>query len=410
MIYSGNSFFDRAEVKDMMAYFKLVVNVMDDESFKRIVNRPARGIGDTSLNALSAAARAHGTSLFKAAFADDLESFGLRNAAIQKIREFCTLIDGYASVKNTTDAHNLALKIADGSGLFAFFKADTSIEGIARTSNVEELLNSVKSYVEDTTADILADMEADAVAGDEMPETPVIKLDDFLENVSLLSNADTADDGDDSNNKIALMTVHSAKGLEFPYVFVAGMEENLFPSGSGGMSITPQDLEEERRLFYVAVTRAMKTVVLSYAQTRMRNGKHEENDISRFVKEIDNQYIANPLRDELAVKSKPFFGERKETGERNVPVWKQYAPKPVIQTKAQVLTRPLPPKISDAEFIPTPMHEFRTGMRVEHNRFGGGLIMEISGTYPELKARINFDEYGEKVIMLKYAKLRIELK
>lgn len=406
MIYSGNSFFDRAEVKDMMAYFKLVVNVMDDESFKRVINRPARGIGDTSLNALVSAAQAHGTSLFKAAFAEDLENFGLRNAAILKIRDFCRMIDGFASVEHTSGAHELALKIADASGLYAFFKADTSIEGLTRTSNVEELLNSVASYEEDTRAEVLADMEAEAVDGKSLPEPPLIRLGDFLENVSLLSNADTSDGGEDSDNKVALMTVHSAKGLEFPYVFVAGMEENLFPSGTGGMSALPQEIEEERRLFYVAVTRACKSVVLSFAQTRMRNGKHEENDVSRFVKEIDNQYIANPLRSEFPISRKPSSEERSFFGGRGNNTARS-ATEPVLRTKAQVLTRPLPPKIPDAEFIPSPMNEFRTGQTVEHNRFGNGIVMEISGSYPELKARIRFDEYGEKVIMLKYAKLRI---
>ncbi len=407
MIYSGNSFFERSEVKDMMAYFKLVVNVMDDESFKRVVNKPARGIGETSLSALISAARAHGTSLFRAAFADDLETFGLRNSAIVRIREFCRMIDGFAAAGQSSGAHALAVRIADESGLYYSFKSDTSIEGISRTSNVEELINSVAAYEEEAKAEIAADTQVGSTVGDASEEPPVIKLADFLENVSLLSNADIFEEGEDAGNKVALMTAHSAKGLEFPYVYVAGMEESLFPSYSGGPSISSQNLEEERRLFYVALTRAQKAVVLSFAQTRMRNGKHEENEVSRFVKEIDNQYIANPLKSEAPVLSRAVFGSR-VTFEAHSSTPARPSSGAQLLSKAQVLARPLPPKIPDSEFIPSPMNDFRTGQRIEHNRFGEGLIMEITGSYPDIKARIRFDEYGEKVIMLKYAKLRIK--
>jgi len=404
MIYSGNSFFERAEVKDMMAYFKLVLNVNDDESFKRVVNKPARGIGDTSLAALAAAASAQGTSLFAAASAQDLESFGLKNAAIVKIRSFCNLINSLSSNLMSTDAHSMAVSVAEESGLYAFYKADNSIEGIARTSNIEELLNSVASYAEETVSEISADMDTEGL--EQSSEVPLITLADFIENVTLLSNVDLAEDEDESN-KVAMMTVHSAKGLEFPFVFISGMEENLFPSG--GMLASPQDIEEERRLFYVAVTRAREAVVLSYAQTRMRNGKHESNDVSRFVKEIDKQYIANPLRDEdqsFVRSSTPSSSStsafrRFETGPSSHST-------PRMSVPRDVPTRPLPAKIPDSEFVPSPVDQLKLGVRVEHNRFGGGRIMEISGTAPELKARISFDAYGEKVIMLKYAKLRVE--
>ena len=273
MIYSGNSFFDRAEVKDMMAYFKLVVNTRDDESFRRVVNKPARGIGDKAMEAVEAVARQQGWPLFQAA------------REVPKVQPFCEMILRLSGLVPTTDAWELAKRIADESGLYAFYKLDTSIEGLSRVANLDELINSVAQFVEERRE------EAGRLRGGR-GEPGLFTLDDFLENVSLLSNVDVSED-EDTNNKVALMTVHSSKGLEFPYVFVAGMEENLFPSVS--MLSAKSEVEEERRLFYVAVTRAKKAVRLSFAGTRMRNGKHESNAPSRFLKEIDPQYIENPL-------------------------------------------------------------------------------------------------------------------
>ncbi len=421
IVYSGNAFFDRAEVKDMMAYFKLLVNPNDDESFKRVVNKPARGIGDTSMGALAAAAQALGTSLFQAAFAPEPESFGLRNAAALKIRAFCGMIGNLSGLAGTTDAHELALKIADQSGLYAFYKSDTSIEGLSRFSNVEEVINSVKTFVEERQNEILADLEE---AG-ESQELPLVTLGDYLENVSLLSTVDATDE-EDAANRIALMTVHSAKGLEFPYVFITGLEDNLFPSGN--MISSKADIEEERRLFYVALTRAKRDVVLTYADTRMRNGSHESNAPSRFLREIDARYLINPPGQDEEDEDEGFggfggFGSRFSRGPRFGP--SRYEPRkpremsrpPIVPAapketvyagKAAVLNRPLPPKIPDSEFVPVPMSAIKVGQRIEHNRFGGGLVEEITGTIPELKARINFDAYGVKVILLKYAKLRFE--
>ena len=234
VIYSGNSFFERAEVKDMMAYFKLAVNVNDDESFKRIVNKPARGIGDTSLAALMSAATVHQTSLFKAAFADDLETFGLKAAAIKKIREFCEMINRLAVRAQKEDAYDVAAALAMESGLLMMYKSDNSIEGQSRTANIEELINSVKVCVEEKHNEAFEEMQAEGeiTEGVELTsaDLPIVLLGDFLETTSLLSAVDMEDD-EDASNKITLMTVHSSKGLEFPYVFVAGMEENIFPSG-----------------------------------------------------------------------------------------------------------------------------------------------------------------------------------
>ena len=402
MIYSGNSFFDRAEVKDMMAYFKLAANVNDDESFKRIVNKPARGIGDTSLNALAAAAAAKGISLFKAAWAEDLETFGLRGAAVSKIRAFCTMVDKVAAVLDRTDAYEAARGLAMESGLYLFYKGDNSVEGQARAANLQELLDSVKGYVEEVQGDYRNERMEDGAVEVPDSELPLVTLPEFLESISLLSNVDVAED--EVSNKVALMTAHSAKGLEFPYVFVCGMEENLFPSG--GWSLTEKDLEEERRLFYVALTRAKKAVALTFAQTRMRNGKHESNAPSRFLREIAPQYIQNPLRkDDFMGAPDPEdehpgfrFGRRPESKNLIQPA------RPT--TREAVLNRPLPPKVPDAEFIPDPMSSFHPGDRIEHNRFGAGKVLEITGTVPELKAKVVFDRYGEKLLLLKYAKIR----
>lgn len=419
VIYSGNSFFERAEVKDMMAYFKLAVNLNDDESFKRIVNKPARGIGDTSLNALAAAASAHKVSLFKAAYADDVENYGLKAAAVAKIRSFCEMMGRMCVRSQKEDAYTVAAALAMESGLLMFYKSDNSIEGQARTANVEELLNSVKTYIEEKQNEYFEEMQAEGAVGEGVELTaadlPTVTLNDYLENVSLLSAVDVEDD-ENGSNKVTLMTVHSSKGLEFPYVYVAGMEENIFPSG--GFMASESEIEEERRLFYVAMTRAKKAVHFSFASTRMRNGKHETNSPSRFVKEVDSRYIANPLDAEMESvnrypgngysygSSGPVRTERRPAPSRPVqgsgsePV-RRSTPTPVH--RAQVV----PKRIPDAEFEPTPILQLKAGQRIEHNRFGFGKILEISGTATDLKAKIAFDDHGDKILLLKYAKIRV---
>ena len=429
VIYSGNSFFERAEVKDMMAYLKLAVNLNDDESFKRVVNKPARGIGDTSMTALTAAAAKHQTSLFKAAFADDLEEFGLKNAAVQKIRAFCEMMNRLCIRAFKDDAYTVATAAAMESGLLLFYKSDNSIEGQSRTANVEELLNSVKTYIEEKQNEQFEEMQAEGAVGEGVELTAsdfsVVTLSDYLENVSLLSAVDMEDD-DDSSNKVTLMTVHSSKGLEFPYVYVTGMEENIFPSG--GFLASESEIEEERRLFYVAMTRAKKAVSFSFAQTRTRNGKHESNSPSRFVKEVDAQYIANPLTsafDEDDAPEKTFgsgwgrtfqprsgyqYGQSSKpvVERRNIPRQASGRPEPVRRSEPVPLRRPqtVMKRVPDAEFEPTPILQLKAGQRIEHNRFGYGKILEISGNVTDLKAKIAFDEHGEKILILKYAKIR----
>lgn len=424
MIYSGNSFFERAEVKDMMAYFKLVVNVNDNESFKRIVNKPARGIGDTSLSALTAAASHHGIPLFKAAYADDLEKHGLKPAAIKKIREFCDMIGKLCVRSNEWDAYKTAVETAVDSGLLMFYKSDTSIEGQARAANVEELLNAVKLFIEEKHNEYVEDLQAEGQISDgaELSESdlPLVTLGDYLENASLLSAVDV--DDEESANKIALMTAHSSKGLEFPYVFVAGMEENIFPSG--GFMASESEIEEERRLFYVAMTRAKKVLQLSFAATRTRNGKHESNSVSRFVKEIESRFVANPLSegqddDQPAAKGFGGWGQKPSGRPKNGsggysygssgPVRTEKPAAPVSRSEPIPVRRPqtVPKRVPDVEFIPSPVSDLKVGQRVEHNRFGFGNILEMTGSLADLKAKIAFDDYGEKILLLKYAKIRV---
>ena len=424
MIYSGNSFFERAEVKDMMAYFKLVVNISDDESFKRIVNKPARGIGDTSLSALTAAASNHKQPLFKAAYADDLESFGLKPPAIRKIRDFCDMIGRLSVLSNTLDAHSLAKRIADDSGLYLFFKSDTSIEGQSRTANIEELVDSIKLFIEEKNNEYIEDMQAEGQISDgaelAQSDCPLVTMGDYLENASLLSAVDVSDE--ESSNKIALMTAHSSKGLEFPYVYVAGMEENIFPSG--GFMASESEIEEERRLFYVAMTRAKKVLQLSFASTRLRNGKHESNSPSRFVREIDARFVVNPLvadSDDEGISRREFSGwgqrlaGKTKSGSggydygNSGPVRTERPAQPVRRTDPIPVRRPqvVQKRVPDAEFEPTPVMQLKVGQRIEHNRFGFGNILEITGAMADLKAKIAFDDHGEKILLLKYAKIRV---
>ncbi len=456
-IYSGNSFFDRAEVKDMMAYLKLAVNPNDDESFRRVLNVPARGIGATSEGLLVNAAHDRGVSLFAACTPEILEASGIKSGTLSKIMDFHNMIAECNAVLDKEDAFSVANHLSARCGLLAMFKLDNSVESQSRAANVEELLNSVKGFVEDRQnqyrEELLADSDIDDVDSIAESEIPVVTLSDFLEDISLLSAVDMADE--DASNKITLMTVHSSKGLEFPYVYVAGMEENIFPSG--GMFSDPSQIEEERRLFYVALTRAKVAVNLSFATTRMRNGKHEQNSPSRFVKEIDSQYIDNPLRDDEVSESENVFsrfgfkfgrqslsgygGYRNESGngsreygrssgyqsnrgagssnhygtsgevkvERTVPKSSVTGRplKPVASQQGSASPRAFTPRTPDSEFPATSVLDIKAGQRVEHNRFGYGVVKEISGGNADLKARILFDDAGEKILLLKYAKIRV---
>ena len=406
----GSSFYDRLEVKDVLAYLKLVVNPSDNESFKRIVNKPTRGIGDTSILSLEKASNALQLSLFDTVFADGLASYGLKNAAIQRLRTFCLMIKQYTDQVSTTPAMEIARGIIDDSGLYMYYKSEERSEEQDRLANVEEVLNAIASKQQDIINDALQENP------DKRP--PVLFLSDYLEDIALLSSIDNDDKSSTLQNTVKLMTIHTAKGLEFAHVFVPGMEENLFPSGGWQLSIP--ELEEERRLFYVAMTRAKKSLTLLYVSERFRNGKTEYNSPSRFLRELAPQYLDHPLlRDEHKQSSwdgddfgssrgfrfgsgsrwpvKPAMTEKSSV--RNV------IPEPVREASHKPFI-PEKPAVIDPNFVPEPMTSFKVGDCIEHNRFGEGTVLEITGQVPDLKAKIRFTQYGDKLLILKFAKLR----
>lgn len=430
-IFAGHSFYDRAEVKDMLAYLRLAANEKDDEAFKRIINFPTRGIGDTSLGKLKEAANAKEISLSEAVKNENLEEFGLKGATAQKIKSFVAAIEQVREKLVYTNAYDIAMEMNMRFGITEFLKQDTSLEAQSRVENVEELFNSIKEFVED------GDQEYQSMAA-EGYDIPIVTLDLYLENVSLLSDLDGKEKEEDKN-KIALMTVHSSKGLEFPYIYIIGMEENLFPSQSRGTD-SEQEMEEERRLFYVAVTRAEKGVKLSFAHSRIKWGNHVNNAPSRFLKEIDKQYILNPLtdfQDELRTPydedftDSPKFGPKKvfqphngiqqRTGNTNHqgamrttagnrptalsgPGANRQSPLP---EQRPAFSRPAQTRTADPNFVADSTSKMAAGQTIEHERFGFGIIISIEGDPTNLKAIVDFKEGGRKTLLLKFAKIRI---
>jgi len=394
-IYGSHSFYERAEIRDMMAYFKLVVNPADNEAFRRVVNVPARGIGETSIERLSLVASAEGCSLYDACFlpVEKFASAGIREATVRKFRDFSAMIEPISQKSVSTDCYSLALEIGNASGILVALHNDTSPEGLARFENTEELFNSIKEYSEEET-----EMRKELNEDGDAPATTVT-MSDYLENVSLLSESekdDTQDPDIENNNKITLMTVHASKGLEFPYVYIAGMEENLFPSEQTRTS--PSELEEERRLFYVALTRAMKAVTVSYAQNRRKWGSEESNPPSRFLTEIDPRYFAKPATDAVPFITQPHTPARTYTPPKaERPAQPSFAP-----ARTQVSMRQ-----PSANFSPSPVEALREGQRVEHDRFGYGKIISFDGDGAGKKAVVEFDNSGRKTLLLKFARLKI---
>ena len=410
-IYGGHAFYERAEIKDMLAYFKLAVNPRDDESFRRVVNVPARGIGDTSIERLAVAAATARCPLYNAPLLENekLYAAGLKDAAIKKLREFVALMEPLSEKTEKADCYELALEIGQVSGYLAALKSENTPEGLARFENVEELFNSIKEYSEEES-----EMRQILSEDGEAPVQGIVTLGDYLENIYMLSEAekdDTQDPDRDQTNKIVLMTVHAAKGLEFPYVYIAGMEENLFPSES--MNDTPDKIEEERRLFYVAITRAEKAVTVSYAQNRRKWGSSETTRPSRFLKEIDRQYYAvEPDTDNNRYDPFPQTRFRQSDFEtfRRPPVTQRPVPsqRPTLSQPRPVRPTPPPPIHTPSPgFSPSPIADLRVGQRVEHDRFGYGTILSLEGDGPNRKAVVEFETGGQKTLLLKFAKLRI---
>ena len=384
-IYGGLSFYQRKEIKDLISYFRLVANPADDEGFKRVVNYPARGIGKTTMDRLTVAAAQHECSLWDVLREPMRQPADLKGSAWGKLQDFATMIEGFGTRLETASAFDLGHHIAQHTGLLRELHKDRTPEGVARYENVEELLAGMKEFSEQVD-----------------PANPdaVNTLGDFLVDVALLTDADQ-DDGDD--DKVSLMTIHAAKGLEFPYVYIVGLEENLFPSQ---MALnTREELEEERRLFYVALTRAEKKATLSYALTRYRWGQLMQNEPSRFIEEVDEQYLNLPSVD--ARRPEPF--------DFNAARSSFYKPMPSGGRKATAPPRPGMKKVDPGtSHSGSPVSAgaaeaggFQPGVEVKHARFGKGKVLKLEGEAPNIKATVFFPSAGQKQLLLKFAKLEI---
>jgi DNA helicase-2/ATP-dependent DNA helicase PcrA len=386
-IYGGLSFYQRKEVKDVLAYIRLTVNPNDEEALRRVINYPARGIGNTTMERLTVAASTEGVSMWEVCKRMGQLDLNINRPTQLKIQDFITKIESYQTMLQTSDAFDLASHIAKSSGLIRELSEDKTPEGVNRYENIQELLNSVQEYTEN---------QKEIEDGNPY-------LAGFMEDIALITDSDKDDPAD--RDKVSLMTIHLAKGLEFPVVFVVGMEENLFPSM---MTVNSRaDLEEERRLFYVALTRAEKEAYLTYTQMRYRWGKLIDNEPSRFLEEIDEEYLNINVSD-----FSPFTGPEdvlaSQSGYRRAP---QAA---MARRKPQTSNRPvnLAPKnlkrvdnSQQHEGNFEALTDVQVGERIKHPRFGVGNITDLEGTGPNKKAVIAFDNVGEKKLLLKFAKL-----
>ena len=401
-IYGGLSFYQRKEIKDVIAYFRLIVNPNDEEAFKRIINYPARGIGDTTVGKIIAAATGHNVSLWTVLCEPLAYGLNFNKGTVGKLQAFRELISAFITDAAEKNAYEIGADIIRQSGIINDVCQDNSPENLSRKENIEELVNGM--------SDFCAQRQEEG--------NPNVLLGDFLSEVSLLTDQDSDKDGDDE--KITLMTVHSAKGLEFKNVFVVGMEENLFPSGMVGDS--PRALEEERRLFYVAITRAEEHCFLSYAKTRFRYGKMEFGSPSRFLKDIDVRFLRLPqdagmfrrVEEEAAVfrreNARGFAPDKEDTpygGKERVSV------RPKQQIIAPTVPRNLKrvaPSANTASTSPSAgasANRVQQGQLIEHERFGLGEVLKVEGEGDNAKATIRFKNAGDKQLLLRFARFKV---
>jgi DNA helicase-2/ATP-dependent DNA helicase PcrA len=364
-VFGGLSFYQRKEVKDMIAYMRASCNSKDDEAFKRIINYPKRGIGKATVDKISALAEELDIS-----FWDAMGQIKLTTRTNSLLLAFRTMIGSFNKKAQAADAHDAAMYIAKGSGLYKLLKGDPTVEGIGRFENFNALLDGVKEFIEND------EVQNGVIETDK-------SLGTYLQNIALLTDLDDEKDDDDY---ITLMSIHAAKGLEFKSVFVVGLEENLFPSY---MSITmPENIDEERRLFYVAITRAERFLTLTYANSRYQYGQMRFNDPSRFLEEIPQDSIESFG---VTIRKKPDFSSPKIIGNFK-------RPQP----------RNMPNKIAESDFNPSPTSAIKEGVTVLHRKFGKGKVEMIDGHQNNLLATINFEGIDTpKRIALKYAKLQV---
>ena len=441
-IYKGASFYDRKEIKDMLAYIRLVVNPRDDEAFRRIVNYPARGIGDTTVLRIAQLAAERGVSMWEAvdALVAEPVSDPVQRTIVRKVAEFVALIRSLSLERAQKGLYDFGMEVASRSGILALFRRENSPEATSALDNIEELLNSMQLFKEQRDAEIRG--------GEELGEATV---EEWLQSVTLTTDMDKKEDAGD-DDKVTLMTVHSAKGLEFKYVYIVGMEENLFPSQRAAES--PEGFEEERRLFYVALTRAKCSAVLSYAEMRFKWGNMEFSRPSCFLREIDPRYLdgavgagQTPVREEAAAGGRtaleelrrrfdvryqqraggsgnPSFGGAKSSfggrggaysggsrPESGAPSFggqggtdsafrRPALQRPVVPENLRRLGGGAAPAAGNAA-----ASGYAVGERVEHPRFGYGEIVRIETLAADHKLVVVFEEYGEKTLLAKFAKL-----
>lgn len=397
-IYGGLSFYQRKEIKDVLAYLRLVLNPKDEEALVRVINYPARGIGQTTIDKLTVVANHYKRSIFEVMENLDRIDLKINGGTRNKLDEFVNMIKSFQIMNENSDAFTLAEYVAKKTGILQMFKKDGTPEGIARMENIEELLNGMKDFVEGQKE------VADATGS----------LSEFMEDVALATDLDK-DTGDD--DRVAMMTIHLAKGLEFPYVYIVGMEEDLFPSA---MSMnTRSELEEERRLFYVALTRAEKQAYLTFAESRYRWGKLVDSEPSRFIEEIGGEfleYLTPPMK--AGYRFKPLidsdiFGEvDKSKYRQNKPVngtppaYLQEEEKQSSDEKIRKL-RKLKPEIGNPVANNIETNNLNVGNKVAHSRFGRGEVIRLEGVGNDKKAEIRFQNGEVKKLLLRFAKLDI---
>jgi DNA helicase-2/ATP-dependent DNA helicase PcrA len=418
-IYGGLSFYSRKEIKDLLSYFRLTINPADEEALKRVINYPARGIGQTSIDKLVVTADQNGKSIWEVLENIHNVQTGIATNTREKIADFVSMIKSFHVMMKTHNAYDLASYIANTTGILRDLYNDKTPEGLGHYENIQELLNGIKEFTESPTPALpkgegepnaQATEDSAAVISPPSGELEGVSLDIFMQDIALLTDVENKDDGD--NDKVSLMTIHSAKGLEFKEVFVVGLEENLFPSQMSLLSRA--DLEEERRLFYVAMTRAEKKLTLTYAVSRYRWGNLIGCEPSRFLEEVHPDYIefANiPKKHDTETSSWGSFhddgfsqsrlnNQRKTNFQQKKSVApKNFTPLHRSQKPASV--------IAANDFVADDPSQIVIGMEVEHQKFGTGKVIHLEGNFPDNKATVFFPAEGNKQLLLKYAKLKI---
>lgn len=415
-IYGGLSFYQRKEIKDFIAYLRLIANTRDEEALKRIINYPMRGLGKTTIEKALIIANEQNITFWEVL--TQAAAFGFKASTLEAINNFVTMIKYFQSLLKDKNAHEVAIQVGKHTNMVKELFNDKTTEGLARYENVQELLNSIKSWVDDQ--DNLSQIDEDGILldnADNQNNQNALSLGAYLQQITLLTDADN-DKG--NPDVVSLMTIHAAKGLEFPVVFVVGLEETIFPSG---MSInTREELEEERRLFYVAVTRAKSKLWLTYSNSRYRFGSITQNDPSRFLTEMPEEYIdssyagASHFSNNSGSNTSAFDrmnGNRFSNGAAAERTFGSPPAKKALQrpTALPTMAPKLQPQVvahqPSESFVPSDTSQLKAGQKIEHQKFGFGVVEKIEGAAHNPIATVQFELNGEKKLMLNYAKLRI---